>query len=138
MATMSQSEIEAYLGAPQIAQLVTIRPDGRPHVAPVWFIWEAGHAIVMADGYAVKVKNLRSNPKAALSVAADKRPYHYVVLEGEATVTRENLVQEVERLCVRYDGPERGAQFSQELLVNDRMVLIDVSIQRTSSWKEDD
>ena len=135
---MSQSEVEAYLGAPHIAQFVTIRPDGRPHVAPVWFIWEGGHAIVMADGNAVKVQNLRSNPKVALSIAADKRPYQYVVLEGEAAVTRKDMVQEVERLCVRYDGPERGAQFSQELLADDRRVLIDVSIQRTSSWKEDD
>ena len=138
MASMIQSEIEAYLGVPHIAQLVTIRPDGRPHVAPVWFLWEGGHAILMAGANAVKVKNVRSNPKVALSIAAGQRPYQYVVLEGEATVTRKNLPKEVERLCIRYDGPERGEQFAQELLSEGRMVLIDISIDRTISWKEDD
>lgn len=138
MATMTRAEIEAYLGAPHIAQLVTVRPDGRPHTAPVWFIWEGGHAKVMADANAVKVKNLRSNPKAALSIATGQRPYRYVVLEGEATVTERNLTRGIERLCVRYDGEERGKEFSKELLSEGRMVLIDIVVRRTVSWKEDD
>ena len=37
MATMSQSEMVEFLAAPRIAHLVTLRPDGSPHVAPVWY-----------------------------------------------------------------------------------------------------
>ena len=137
MAKLSRREIEAYLARPQVAHLVTVRPDGRPHVAPVWFMWEQGRVLVMADGQAVKVGNIGRSPAVALSVSDGQRPYRYVVLEGEATVTGDNLAREVERLCVRYDDPERGPEFAQELLSQGRMVLIDIRIERLVSWKED-
>ena len=138
MAKLSQAEIADYLGIPHVAHLVTVRPNGSPHVAPVWFRWEEGRALVMAGGNAAKVKNIQRNPTVSLSVADGQRPYRYVVLEGRATVTGDNLSREVERICIRYDGPERGAEFAQELLSEMRLVLIDINVVRVVSWKEDE
>lgn len=138
MATLTPEEIDQYLGGPHVAQLVTIRPDGRPHIAPVWYIREDERVKVMTFESSVKVTNIKSNPKVALSVATDGHPYRYVILEGDATLTTEDLEREVERLCVHYEGQERGAEYTRELLAGSGMVVIDVTVRKTMSWKEDE
>ena len=138
MAEMSQQEISALLAEPHLAHLVTVRPDGRPHVAPLWYMEEDGRAFVIAEGNAVKLRNIRRNPAVSLSIATDNRPYKYVILQGEGTVTEHNLAQVVERLCVRYDGPERGAAFAKELLSNRTFRLIDIRVTRVTGWKDDE
>ncbi len=141
MAKLSQQEREQFLAQPRIAHLVTLRAAGTPHAAPVWFLWERdgdqGRAWVMADAGAVKVRNVRGNPAVALSIATSERPLSYVVLEGQATITSEDLPRVVEQMCVLYDGPERGAEFAKELLSEDRMVLLEITIDRVMSWKDD-
>ena len=138
MAEMSRQEISAFLAEPHLAHLVTVRPDGRPHVAPLWYMEEDGRAFVIADGNAVKIRNIRRNPALSLSIATDSRPYKYVILQGEGTVTERNLSQVVERLCVRYDGPEQGAAFAKELLSDRTFRLIDIRVTRVTGWKDDE
>jgi len=141
MAKLSQQEREQFLVQPRIAHLVTLRAAGTPHAAPVWFLWERdgdqGRAWVMANAGAVKVRNVRGNPAVALSIATSERPLSYVVLEGQATITSEDLHRVVEQMCVLYDGPERGVEFAKELLSEDRMVLLEITIDRVMSWKDD-
>lgn len=138
MAQLSQQEIESYLAEPHVAHLVTVRPDGRPHAAPVWFLWEGGRALIITGGTSVKVRNIRSDPAVALSIATDQRPFKYVVLEGEGKVTQENLARVVERICVRYDGPVRGAAYAQELLAAENMVLVEIRVERVIGWKDEE
>ncbi len=120
MAMLSEQEIEAYLAEPHVAHLVTVRPEGRPHMAPVWFLAEGRRALVMAYANAVKLRNIGRNPAVAISIATDQRPYKYVVLEGEGRVTDREPAQVVERICVQYDGPEQGPAYARELLTGGR------------------
>ena len=137
MADMTQQEIAAYLAEAHVAHLVTLRSNGRPHVAPVWYLEEHGQAFVMADANAVKVRNIRRNPAVTLSIATDQRPLKYVVLNGEAEVVEKDIAQMVERICVRYDGPVRGVEFAKELLAEDRLKLIDILVTRVIGWQDD-
>ena len=137
MTKMSHPEIEAHLARPYVAHLVTVHPDGRPHVVPVWFEWQGRRARVMTDRASVKVRNIQTNPAAALSVATEQRPYQYVTVEGIARITIENLADVVRRICGRYDGPERGPAFAEELLTDEHLVLIEISPNRVVSWKDD-
>ena len=138
MARFSQRETEQFLAQPRIAHLATLRPAGTPHVAPVWFLWDQGRAWVMADAGAVKVRNIKANPAVTLSIATPERPLSYVVLEGTAQLNSADLARVVERMCVLYDGPERGADFARELLGENRMVLLEISVGRVLSWKDDE
>ena len=100
-------------GRPLVAHLTTLRPDGTPHTAPVWFLWDAGrgapgHALVMAYDQAVKVRNLGGNPAATLSVATPDRPYAFVSLEGRASLDPAAVEAACHRICEKYDGPQRG------------------------------
>ncbi len=137
MAVLSEREIEAYLAEPHVAQLATVRPDGRPHMAPVWFVAEDRRVLVMAHANAVKLRNIRQNPAVALSVATDQRPYKYVVLEGEGRITGRDLLQVVERICVQYDGPVEGPAYAKVLLSEGQMVLLDIRVTRVTGWQHD-
>ena len=137
MAKLSRQETEQFLAQPRIAHLATLRPSGTPHVAPVWFLWDQGRAWVMADGGAVKVRNIKGNPAVTLSIATSERPLSYVVLEGKAQLNTGDLTRVVERMCVLYDGPQRGADFAKELLGENRMVLLEITVDRVMSWKDD-
>ena len=138
MAKLSQQEIDDYLKESHVAHLATVRPDGRPHMAPVWFIEEDGRAFVIAPASAVKLRNIRRNPQVALSVATDERPFKYVVLEGDGRVTDEDLAAVVERICVHYDGPERGRAYATELMNQGLFRVVDIKVTRVIGWKEDE
>ena len=61
--------------------VATVRPDGRPHLAPVWFVAMNRHWYFVTDPKSVKARNLHLNPKIALSLEDGDDP---VVVEGEA------------------------------------------------------
>lgn len=75
---MLRQEIIIWLG--------TTRPDGRPHMVPVWFLWEAetGSVLVFSKPD-VKVNNLKHNNKVSLGIS-DPTGHEVVLLEGEATL----------------------------------------------------
>ena len=138
MTRLTQAEIDSQLAKPHVAHLVSIRADGRPHVAPVWYAREGGRVWVMTGSGTAKARNIAKNPAVSLSIAAPGRPYWYIVLEGEATLTTHNLEAIVPNICTRYDGPIRGAEFARELLSDEDMVLIDFRIDRVVSWHDDE
>jgi nitroimidazol reductase NimA-like FMN-containing flavoprotein (pyridoxamine 5'-phosphate oxidase superfamily) len=51
--------------APLSAHLATA-VDDRPHVAPVWYVYEDGRLLVVTGGR--KLENLRANPRVAVSI----------------------------------------------------------------------
>jgi hypothetical protein len=54
--------------------LATTRPDGRPHLAPIWFVWLDGAAYILTALNTVKAKNLLANPRASLALENGSRP----------------------------------------------------------------
>jgi nitroimidazol reductase NimA-like FMN-containing flavoprotein (pyridoxamine 5'-phosphate oxidase superfamily) len=86
MANDVPAEAEALLTSePLTAHLATCR-RGRPHVAPLWYRYEDGVVELVTTG--AKLRNVRENPKVALSVQKDEggRATWMVTLLGTATV----------------------------------------------------
>ena len=137
MAKLSQQEISDLLSEPHLTHLATVRPDGRPHLTPIWYVETDGKAFVMANANSVKFRNVRHNPKVSLSIATDQRPYKYVVLEGEGRIVDENLYQVIERICIKYDGPERGRAYAQELVAAGEVRVLEVQVNRVLSWSSE-
>jgi nitroimidazol reductase NimA-like FMN-containing flavoprotein (pyridoxamine 5'-phosphate oxidase superfamily) len=86
MAPDIDEEIEDLLtGEPLVAHLATCR-DGRPHVAPLWYVYREGAIEVVTTGR--KLDDIRHNDRVALSVQkdVDGDPQWGVTLRGTATV----------------------------------------------------
>lgn len=114
MERMSDAERRAFLaaGAPT-AQLATVRADGRPHVAPVWFRPD-GDALVFTTWHdSVKGRNLARDPRAAASVDDPRFPFAFVVLEGRCTISDdpEELSRWSHHIAARYVPAERAAEY---------------------------
>ena len=59
----------------------SVRPDGRPHLAPIWFVWLAGRIYVSTEPNSVKSRNIRRNPRVVLALEDGTNP---VICEGTA------------------------------------------------------
>lgn len=63
--------------------LATVRPDGRAHLSPIWFVWVGGAFWMCCNEASVKARNLRANPSASVSLESGTEP---MVAEGRAVV----------------------------------------------------
>ena len=84
---MSAEERRAFLLAPgRTGHLATVRPDGRPHVAPVWFTLDGDDVLFNTGADTVKGRNLRARGRASFSIDLPVHPYAFVHLEGPVTL----------------------------------------------------
>ena len=81
MPTTLTAEMIARLETQQNIWFCSVRPDGRPHLAPVWFVWHAGKLYIGTDPKSVKSRNLRTNPHVTLALEDGAHP---VICEGTA------------------------------------------------------
>lgn len=92
---------------PVIAHLATCT-DGRPHVAPVWYHYADDVVEVLTTGR--KLKNVRENPRVALSIQKDEggRTEWMVSLRGTATVVEDETAtrEAAARINPRYGASE--------------------------------
>ncbi len=87
---MSDEERRAFLLAPgRTGHLATVRPDGRAHVAPVWFSLDGDDVVFNTAADTVKGRNLARTGRASLSVDLPMHPYGFVHLEGPVTLERD-------------------------------------------------
>jgi PPOX class probable F420-dependent enzyme len=89
---MDDDKVRAFLTAlpARPAILATVRADGRPHVAPVWYAVDDDGTIVFNTGEGtVKGRNLRRTGHAAMSVDDDAPPFSFVTLEGPVTISED-------------------------------------------------
>jgi PPOX class probable F420-dependent enzyme len=63
--------------------LATTRPDGRPHLTPIWFAFHDGRFWLCTTPGAVKVANLRADPRVSVALDSGTAP---VVAEGRAVL----------------------------------------------------
>src|SRR5262245_44705142 len=87
---MSDEETRAFLqGGTRTGKLATTRADGRPHVAPIWFVVdEADGSLVFNTGAdSVKGRTIARDPRIAICVDDDVPPFSFVIVEGVAEVS---------------------------------------------------
>ncbi|MEV2213384.1 PPOX class F420-dependent oxidoreductase [Streptomyces sp. NPDC050997] len=114
------------------AKLSTVRADGSPHIAPIWFLLDGDEVVLNTGKATVKGRNLARDGRVALCVDDDRPPFDYVVLQGRARVIEE--LDEVRhwagRIGARYMGEERAEEFAArngvpgELLVRVEIVKV--------------
>ena len=112
---MADEEVRAFLTAlpARTAKLATVRPDGRPHLAPVWYDVDDDGSLVFNTGEStVKGRNLRRDPRVSLCVDDDRPPFSFVVVEGVAEISDD--LDEVRRWAGRLGGRYMGADRAEE------------------------
>ena len=114
MARMSDGEaFEFVAAAPRTAKLATVRPDGRPHLAPIWVAVDGDTIVFNTGAGTVKGRNLAREPRASMCIDDDRPPFSFTVFEG--TVSLSDDLDEVRHWATiiggRYMGADRAEEF---------------------------
>lgn len=113
--TMSDSQIKQFLAGPWTARLACIRPDGNPHVIPVWQEWNGEHFNILALQGSQWADYVRKNPQVSITIDEPWSPYRRVVSRGIAKEIKEIHKNRQNDLFLRLSKRYLGQQPTQSL-----------------------
>jgi len=113
---MHPDQLRSFLTAlpARTGKLATVRSDGRPHVAPVWYEVDDDGSILFNTGEGtVKGRNLLRQGVASICVDDERPPFSFVVIEGSVDISRDlaEVRSWAARIGGRYMGVERAEDY---------------------------
>ncbi len=82
---MSPAEIDDFLRGPWTARLACIRPDGQPHVIPVWQEWDGKSFTLIAWQGSAWAEFVRGNPQVSLTIDEPWPPLRRLAARGKVS-----------------------------------------------------
>jgi PPOX class probable F420-dependent enzyme len=116
MRKMTEAEYKQFLmHGTRTAKVATVRLDGRPHVAPVWFVLDGDTLLFTTGANTVKGRDLRRDPRISLCVDDEMPPFAYVMIEGTATLSDDpdDLLRWATVIGGRYMGADRAEEYGR-------------------------
>ena len=89
------------------AKVAWVASDGRPHVAPIWFVVEDGDILFATSAEAGKSRAMRRDARVSLVVDVEEPPYAFVKVDGTVEFTED--LDEVLRVATLVGGRYMGA-----------------------------
>jgi PPOX class probable F420-dependent enzyme len=125
--SVTDPEISAFLSAgTRTGKLAYNGADGRPLVAPIWFVVEDGVLIFNTGKDTAKGRALARDPRATLCVDLEEPPYAFVQVQGNAELSEDlgELVRTATAIAARYMGPERAEEYGKRNGVPGELVVV--------------
>jgi PPOX class probable F420-dependent enzyme len=116
---MLTSDVRRVLEGTPFAHVATVLPDGGPHSVPVWVDTEGEQIAILTGPQSQKARNLRRDPRVALSVTPPDNPFSPVIVRGRVVewVEGDEAWAIVDRIAEKYIG----APYSRD---EERVVLL--------------
>ncbi|QGK69415.1 TIGR03618 family F420-dependent PPOX class oxidoreductase [Allosaccharopolyspora coralli] len=140
MASLADSEIRAFLEhGTRTAMVGFAARDGRPLVAPVWFVLDDEDVVFNTGRDTAKGRALARDPRLSLCVDMPELPYGFVQVQGVAEISDDpvEMLSWATRLGSRYMGENRAVEFGRrnavpgELLVRLRPTKVIAELDMT-------
>jgi PPOX class probable F420-dependent enzyme len=81
----------------------TLMSDGSPQTTPVWVDFVDGKVLVNSARGRQKDKNVRRDPRVAITLIDPDNPYRYLEVRGRITeITEKDADQSIDRLAKKY------------------------------------
>jgi PPOX class probable F420-dependent enzyme len=123
---MTDDEVRTFLSTgTRTGKLATVRADGSPHVAPIWFILDGDDLVFMTGAGTAKGKALRRDPRVALVVDLEQPPYGFALVEGTVTISTDldEMLPLSIRIAERYVSAEQAEQFGRRNAVDGELLV---------------
>jgi PPOX class probable F420-dependent enzyme len=115
VAELSEDVIAFLSSGTRTGMLGFLAADGRPLVAPVWFVVDGGELVFNTGKDTAKGRALERDPRVVLCVDDPHPPYGFVQIQGRAT-TSDDLDEALDiatRTGARYMGADRADEFGR-------------------------
>ncbi|GAB3689329.1 PPOX class F420-dependent oxidoreductase [Actinocorallia lasiicapitis] len=126
MAKMTDQEWRALASeGTRTGKLATVRADGRPHVAPVWFVIHGDDVVFNTAADSVKGRDLARDPRAAFCVDDENPPFAFVILEGVAELDDDlpTVRHWATQIAARYLGAEHAEKYAENFAKPGQLVV---------------
>ncbi|MFB9833590.1 PPOX class F420-dependent oxidoreductase [Actinoallomurus acaciae] len=106
MTTMLDPDVRRVLDCTSIAHLASVLPDGAPHSVPVWVGTHGDHVAILTGPGSRKARNLRRDPRVALSLTPADNPFQPVIVRGRVIEWLEGDAawEIVDKIAAKYIG----------------------------------
>ena len=103
---MLDSDVRSVLDGTSVAHLATVLPDGSPHSVPVWADTEGDRIAILTGPDSRKARNLRRDPRVAISLTREGDPFRPVIVRGRVVEWLEGDAawEVVDRIAQKYIG----------------------------------
>lgn len=125
MAEFSDEIVEFLSAGTRTGMLGFVARDGRPLVAPVWFVVDDGQLVFTTGGGTAKGRALKRDSRVVICVDAPHPPYSFVQVQGTAAVNgdAEELLDIATRTGARYMGSHRAEEYGRRNAVPGELVV---------------
>ena len=125
MSELTDDVIEFLAEGTRTAKLGYVAADGRPLVAPVWFVVDGRELVFNTGKDTAKGRALRRDPRVVVCVDDERPPFSFVQGQGEVTLSEdpEELVATATRIGGRYMGADRAQEFGRRNGVPGELVV---------------
>jgi PPOX class probable F420-dependent enzyme len=115
VAELSAGAVEFLSAGTRTGTLGFIAQDGRPLVAPVWFVVDKGDLVLNTAKDSAKGQALMRDPRVVPCVDEPRPPYGFVQVQGTSTLSEnpDELLDIATRTGARYIGPDRAEEFGR-------------------------
>ena len=105
-AALSQG-IKKLFQEPNYAHVATLMADGSPQVTPVWVDIEGDRILVNTSEGRAKPRNVRRDPRVAISIVKQDNPYSSAYIRGRvAEMRHEGAKEHIDKLAKKYLGQD--------------------------------
>ena len=107
------------------AVLATVRRNGRPHAAPIWFTLDGDDVVFTTNRDTVKGHNLRRTGRAMIVVDEPSPPFDFVTVEGSVEISEDldEMLHWATVLGGRYMGADQAAAFGKRNAVPGELLV---------------
>lgn len=126
MQKMTRAEcLEFLMARPRTAKIATVRPDGRPHVVPIWFALDGEDLLFTTWHTSAKARNLRHSPWVSLCVDDEAPPFAFVKFDGtvEFSADLATLLHWATLIGGRYMGADQAEAFGRRNAVSGELLV---------------
>ncbi len=135
MDEMTPEQLKDFLNSKALIDLVSISPDGYPHVMPIWYEWDGASYRMSTLASSKKIRNLEKNSKAAFSIATPDLPYKSVVGRGDVELSEDTDGALIKRLCYRYLPQDKAEGYFAMLIARGARTQIKLTPTWMKSWQ---
>ena len=120
-------DVRAFLEEPRFAVLATLGPGGIPQQTVMWYQLAENYVLMNTARGRVKDRNIRRDPRVSICV---EDGYRFVTIEGRVEIVddQETAQADIERLAIRYHGPEEGARMARDGFRKQQRVTLRMAI----------
>ncbi len=119
MAVTLPEPVRELVDGRNFATVATLDADGGPQTSVIWVGLDDGDLVFSATEDRLKVRNLRRDPRASVSITDAENPYRHTQLRGTVTITPDpgkTLPKTLSHKYLGQDPPPEGPEVERVIV----------------------